>query len=146
MGLKHDTLMIWRAPKHCTPPHLFCFVLFSRLLRNSSCHGPACTADLFARQNSRIWLKNIKLTARGRLQGGGRRGVWTPTLDILWRSKAVNKRVVPQGVPKSRDRGTKIITNWNVRVANIPQITPNYSDSQFYLNIDNGYCASLTDA
>lgn len=137
MGLKHETLMIWRAPKHCTPPHLFFFSFF-HLLRNSGCHRP-CRADLFVRQNSRDLAEKHHQADSQRVSPGGG-GVWTPTRDILLRWRAVNKHALPQGFAnQGTERGKnnlKCLSIWIMQDANanISQITPyNDSHSQFSL-------------
>lgn len=96
VGLKHDTLMIWRASKDCTPPHLF-FFFFFLLLQNFVCDRP-CRIGLFVPQNSRELAEKHHRADSQRVSsgGGGAHSGWTPTWDIPWRWSAVNKHPKPK--------------------------------------------------
>ena len=88
--------MIWRASKNCTPPHLF-FFFFPLLLRNFVCDRP-CRMGLFVPQNSRELAEKHHQADSQRVSsgGGGAHSGWTPTWDIPWRWRAVNKHPKPE--------------------------------------------------
>lgn len=87
------------------PTPFFVLFCFPRLLRNSSCHRPACTADLFARQNSRDLAEKHQADSQRASPGWGEEGgVDTHARHSLEIQSCKQTRCAPRGSQIKRQR------------------------------------------